>query len=246
VARSSASQPFVKYTHLMWEVYYTTVKQMFLRSAKEGGKMMWAHLGLSIIPDVQYKGLRVFNLSGLVDNTHNITCEHPECRNAESTFDVIEDPADKKCNVKLIYHLANTCPNEQVWMFCYEGGYQVMMIAQHTPNIKVDPKRNIGHNTVKFVNNLMTLIGVPNLRKGRVGNNGIRRDGIGNLVKHKVGESVQKTTARRESVDMQGVHTHIKQEVINGNNSVQMLNNEAVDRIMDRVNPGRIKSRLDE
>jgi hypothetical protein len=63
-----------------------------------------------------------------------------------------------------------------------------MMIAQGMPHIKVDPKRNIVHNTVlKFAKNLMQLTGDTNPRKDRVGNNIICRDGIGNLAKHKVG-----------------------------------------------------------
>jgi hypothetical protein len=121
---------------------------------------------------------------------------------------VIEDPSDKKCNVKLVCYLANMCPKEQGHMFCYEGGkdFKVMMISQHVPYMKLDPKRNIGRNTAsKFAKNLMTLTGVPNPRNGKVCNAGICRDGIGHLVKHKVGEAVQKSTAHHEPADIQAV-----------------------------------------
>jgi hypothetical protein len=58
--------------------------------------MMWDQIGLSLICEGIYKGLRVVDLSGLVDKTNNITFEHAECRNDETYFDVIEDPSDKK------------------------------------------------------------------------------------------------------------------------------------------------------
>jgi hypothetical protein len=81
--------------------------------------MNWAQLGLSTIPEGQYRGLRVLDLSGLVDKTNNITFEHPGCRNDESYFDVVEDPSDKKRTGKLLCHLANMCSNNQGQIFCY-------------------------------------------------------------------------------------------------------------------------------
>jgi hypothetical protein len=53
-------------------------------------------------------------------------------------------------------------------------------------------------------------------------------------------------TSRHESADMQAVYTDITQDTINEKYSAQMLNSENVDRMMDRINPCRIKSRLDE
>jgi hypothetical protein len=116
------------------------------------------------------------------------------------------------------------------------------MIKEGTLYSKVDPKRNTGHNTVsKFAKNFMTITGVPNARKGRVGNNGLRRDGISNLAKHKVNEAIQKTTSRHESVDIQEVYTYITQDMIDEKYRTEMLNSEHIDRIMDRVNTGKTR-----
>jgi hypothetical protein len=89
--RRSASQPYTTYLHLMWEYYYKPVRKLILRSAKEGGKMMWDQIVVSLICVGIYKGLHVMDLSGLVDNTNNITFEHSECRNDETYFDVINE-----------------------------------------------------------------------------------------------------------------------------------------------------------
>jgi hypothetical protein len=45
---------------------------------------------------------------------------------------------------------------------------------------------------------------------------------------------------------MQAVHTNITKEMIDRKYSAHMLNSEHVDRMMDGVNPGCIKSRLHE
>jgi hypothetical protein len=71
IARSCDSQPYVNYTNLLWECYYKSVIHFFCA----GGKMMWVQLGLSVIPEGQYNGLSVLDLSGLVDKTTQITFE---------------------------------------------------------------------------------------------------------------------------------------------------------------------------
>jgi hypothetical protein len=48
--------------------------------------MMWDQIGLSLICEGIYKGLRVMDLSGLVNKTNSITFEHAECRNDETYF----------------------------------------------------------------------------------------------------------------------------------------------------------------
>jgi hypothetical protein len=88
----------------------------------------------------------------------------------------------------------------------------------------------------------MALTGVPNPRKGRAGNNGIRRDDIGNLVRNGCGEAIRKVAARHESADMQAVYTDITQDMIDGKYGAQMLDSVAVRNMMDRRNPDRIKS----
>jgi hypothetical protein len=109
-------------------------------------------------------------------------------------------------------------------MLCYEGGVQVLHFAKRPPYVKVDPRRNIGHNTVsKFMVNLMTLTGVPNPIKGRAGNNGIQRDAIGNLVRNGCGEAIRKVAATHESANIQAVYTDITQEMIDGKSGAQML-----------------------
>jgi hypothetical protein len=247
ILRSSVSQPYTTYDNLIREMYYKRVRQLSLRSAKEGGGMLWGQLGLSIIADGAYVGLRVMDLKGLVDKTKSLSYNNQECRNDEINFDVIEDPSDKKGVVKLACHMANKCSKSQTHMYCYEGGndFKSRIIIQGTPYITVDPNRHIGHNKIsKFTIDLMKLTGCPDPRKGKPGNNGLRRDAIRNLVEAKCGAAIRQASCRHGSEDMQVCYTDITPEIIDGKYSAQMLDSVVVARMLDRVNPDRLKSRL--
>jgi hypothetical protein len=70
-------------------------------------------------------------------------------RTDEDPFDVLEDPSDEKCVVKLVIHLANMTHENASRVFCYLGKSKVFIKEMHeagAPYIKVDWRKHIGHN----------------------------------------------------------------------------------------------------
>jgi hypothetical protein len=96
---------------------------------------------LSIQTREKFKGLLKLSMINVFDKRMQLSLDNTSVHTDKDPFDVLDDPSDGKCLVKLVIHLANITHENASRVFCYLGKSKAFIKEMHeagTPHIKVD------------------------------------------------------------------------------------------------------------